>query len=324
MVKKQSKRDIYVESNKAIDELLNSRQSQLDREFKETLNGIKLALAEAYEKFGKDGILTREEMVKYNRLSKFEQYLLEQIQDLNKRQIQLTKDTIQDIFIESYYRYGYMIENETEFQIYKELSKHMIQENISNELDPIGWEERARINNDLMLRQIKQDLYEAFAVGVAYEIISRQISKRMEVGSNKGKNIVRKEGRRVQESANYNAMDDADEELSKINMSVRKQWVSAKDSRVRDTHQHLDGEIIELDEKFVSKSGATALAPKQFGVMSEDANCRCTAVHAFFDENGERIGGRTMRARNHGDRVMSSVVPYQRYSDWLRDLKKRK
>lgn len=324
MVKKQSKRDIYVESNKAIDELLNSRQSQLDREFKETLNRIKLALAEAYEKFGKDGILTREEMVKYNRLNKFEQYLLEQIQDLNKRQIQLTKDTIQDTFIESYYRYGYMIENETEFQIYKELSKHMIQENISNELDPIGWEERARINNDLMLRQVKQDLYEAFAVGVAYEIISRQISKRMEVGSNKGKNIVRKEGRRVQESANYNAMDDADEELSKINMSVRKQWVSAKDSRVRDTHQHLDGEIIELDEKFVSKSGATALAPKQFGVMSEDANCRCSAIHTFFDENGEQIGANVMRARNHGDKAIGTIVPYQRYTDWIKDLEKRK
>lgn len=324
MVKKQSKRDIYVESNKAIDELLNSRQSQLDREFKETLNRIKLALAEAYEKFGKDGILTREEMVKYNRLNKFEQYLLEQIQDLNKRQIQLTKDTIQDTFIESYYRYGYMIENETEFQIYKELSKHMIQENISNELDPIGWEERARINNDLMLRQIKQDLYEAFAVGVAYEIISRQISKRMEVGSNKGKNIVRKEGRRVQESANYNAMDDADEELSKIDMSVRKQWISAKDSRVRDTHQHLDGEIIELDEKFVSKSGATALAPKQFGVMSEDANCRCSAIHTFFDENGEQIGANVMRARNNGDNAIGVIVPYQRYTDWIKDLEKRK
>ena len=324
MVKKQSKRDIYVESNKAIDELLNSRQSQLDREFKETLNRIKLALAEAYEKFGKDGILTREEMVKYNRLNKFEQYLLEQIQDLNKRQIQLTKDTIQDTFIESYYRYGYMIENETEFQIYKELSKHMIQENISNELDPIGWEERARINNDLMLRQIKQDLYEAFAVGVAYEIISRQISKRMEVGSNKGKNIVRKEGRRVQESANYNAMDDADEELSKLDMSVRKQWISAKDSRVRDTHQHLDGEIIELDEKFVSKSGATALAPKQFGVMSEDANCRCSAIHTFFDENGEQIGANVMRARNNGDNAIGVIVPYQRYTDWIKDLEKRK
>lgn len=324
MVKKQSKRDIYVESNKAIDELLNSRQNQLDREFKETLNRIKLALTEAYEKFGKDGILTREEMVKYNRLSKFEQYLLEQIQDLNKRQIQLTKDTIQDTFIESYYRYGYMIENETEFQIYKELSKHMIQENISNELDPIGWEERARINNDLMLRQIKQDLYEAFAVGVAYEIISRRISKRMEVGSNKGKNIVRKEGRRVQESANYNAMEDADEELSKIDMSVRKQWISAKDSRVRDTHQHLDGEIIELDEKFVSKSGATALAPKQFGVMSEDANCRCSAIHTFFDENGEQIGANVMRARNNGDNAIGVIVPYQRYTDWIRDLEKRK
>ena len=324
MVKKQSKRDIYVESNKAIDELLNSRQSQLDREFKETLNRIKLALTEAYEKFGKDGILTREEMVKYNRLNKFEQYLLEQIQDLNKRQIQLTKDTIQDTFIESYYRYGYMIENETEFQIYKELSKHMIQENISNELDPIGWEERARINNDLMLRQIKQDLYEAFAVGVAYEIISRQISKRMEVGSNKGKNIVRKEGRRVQESANYNAMNDADEELSKIDMSVRKQWISAKDSRVRDTHQHLDGEIIELDEKFVSKSGATALAPKQFGVMSEDANCRCSAIHTFFDENGEQIGANVMRARNNGDNAIGVIVPYQRYTDWIKDLEKRK
>lgn len=320
---KQSKKDIYVQSNKAIDELLESNESRLDKEFLMVLNNIKRTLADAYEKFGRDGILTREEMVKYGRLNKLEQYLLEQIQTLNNKQIRLTKEAIRETFQESYYRYGYMIENETEFKIYEVLDKESIDESIYNPLNPIKWDERVRINNENMMRQLKEDISQALIIGSAYSVIAEMITKRFTIGSNKGKKIVRFESRRAQEKADFESMKRANEVTEKISIETKKQWVSAKDSRVRDNHRHLDGEIIGIDESFTSRSGATALAPRQFGIPSEDINCRCTAIHAFFDETGNRIGGNQMRARNNGDKNIGTIVPYQKYQDWKKDLENR-
>lgn len=322
-MKKQSKKDIYLQSNKVIDELLENNENQLDKEFLLVLNNIKRTLADAYEKFGRDGILTREEMVKYGRLNKLEQYLLEQIQLLNTKQIRLTKEAIRETFQESYYRYGYMIENETEFKIYEVLSKEFIDESIYNPLNPIKWDERVRINNENMMRQLKEDISQALIIGSAYSVIAGMITKRITTGSNKGKKIVRFESRRAQEKADFESMKKSSEVTKKIKVETKKQWVSAKDGRVRDTHQHLDGQTVSINESFTSSSGATALAPKQFGVPSEDINCRCTAIHTFYDEDGNRVGGNEMRARNNGDKNIGTIVPYQKYQDWKKDLEDR-
>ena len=320
---KRNKKDIYVESTRAIDKLIESSEKQVDKEFIALLKGIKSTLASAYEKFGRDGILTREEMVKYGRLTKLEQSLIEQIQKLNKNQIRLTKDTIQHVFEESYYRYGYLIENETEFRIYELLSKEAINQNIHNDLNPISWDKRVKINNETMLRQLVEDINQALIVGSSYAFIASMVADRVTVGSNKGKRIVRYEGRRVQEKANFDSMDKADEVISKAGMQVKKQWLSAKDSRVRHTHRGLDGQTIDIDDEFTSPSGAKAKAPRQFGIPKEDANCRCMMIHAFYDEDGNRIGGRTMRARNNGDNQIGIVVPYQKYTDWKKSLENR-
>ena len=319
-----SKKDIFIETNKAIDILLEKKEQLLEREYIATLKRIKQTLANAYEKFGSDGILTREEMVRYGRLTKFEKYLIEQIHELTKTQIRITKESIREIFTESYYRYGYMIEQETGIQIYENLTNEEIDQNLYNEFHTIHWDERIKNNNQHLSNQLRDDIISALGVGITYAVLSDIISKRFNIGANKARKIVRTEGRRVQEKANLETIKKAKGVLEKYDITIKKQWVSAKDKRFRDTHRHLDGEIVGVDEKFTSKSGAKALAPRRFGVASEDINCRCTTITAFFDDNGKRIGARVMRARNHGDKQRGVIVPYQRYRDWIKDLDSRK
>lgn len=57
-----------------------------------------------------------------------------------------------------------------------------------------------------------------------------------------------------------------------------KEWLSQRDAAVRPTHLDLDGTQIPLTSRFVSKSGATAEAPRQFNVAEEDINCRCFLI----------------------------------------------
>jgi len=55
----------------------------------------------------------------------------------------------------------------------------------------------------------------------------------------------------------------------------QKEWVTAGDSFVRDSHQ-ISGQSVPLRDNFRLNSGREAPAPNQFGVASEDINCRCT------------------------------------------------
>tara|TARA_R100001163_G_C4935440_1_gene109524 strand:- start:289 stop:597 length:309 start_codon:yes stop_codon:yes gene_type:complete len=60
-------------------------------------------------------------------------------------------------------------------------------------------------------------------------------------------------------------------------INVRKQWLSARDERVREAHVDLDGVIVGVDEEFEIE-GSTAPSPASFGVPSLDINCRCTLI----------------------------------------------
>lgn len=312
------KEDLFLSANKAIDTLLNESERGLAKEFVATLSKIKRVLADAFEKFGTDGILTREEMVKYGRLTKIEQNLVEQIQTLTKNQIRLTKESILTVFEESYYRYGYMIENQSELTIYKMLSSETIDQSLYNELDAIKWDERVKENNNVLVRQLREELTQGLIQGVTYGAIAKVITNRLNIGLNKAKRVIRTEGRRAQSEANLKTMQDA----SKKGLTTMKRWISSKDSRTRDTHRHLDGTTIEIDEYFVSRSGKKALAPRQFGNNKEDINCRCDMRTVVYVD-GEELGAKTMRARNNGDDKRGVVVPYQNYNNWKKDLKKR-
>ena len=58
---------------------------------------------------------------------------------------------------------------------------------------------------------------------------------------------------------------------------IRKEWLSARDDRVRETHAGLDGVVVDANDDF--RIGAyTAPSPAMFGVEAEDINCRCTII----------------------------------------------
>ena len=62
-------------------------------------------------------------------------------------------------------------------------------------------------------------------------------------------------------------------------INIRKEWLSARDDLVRETHQELDGQIVGVNEVFVVPStGQQSTSPSMFGDPAEDVNCRCTVL----------------------------------------------
>lgn len=75
------------------------------------------------------------------------------------------------------------------------------------------------------------------------------------------------------------------EAVAATGVKVRKQWLSARDDVVRDTHVELDGDTVAPGEDFVSSSGATGQAPGLLGEPGEDINCRCTTLPVVTEED---------------------------------------
>lgn len=126
--------------------------------------------------------------------------------------------------------------------------------------------------NDLK-KQVLAELKRGLATELSYSDIARNISNWGSADMNRSKLIARTEGHRVQGEAKMDACQAAKAKGA----DIVKQWDSTLDSATRESHQHLDGQIRELDESF-EVGGKAAPYPGGFGDPAEDCNCRCTML----------------------------------------------
>ena len=59
---------------------------------------------------------------------------------------------------------------------------------------------------------------------------------------------------------------------------IKKQWETMMDGRVRETHDYLQGMKVDLDDRFYTFDGDSALYPGGFALPENNINCRCWTV----------------------------------------------
>ena len=75
-------------------------------------------------------------------------------------------------------------------------------------------------------------------------------------------------------------------QLKDVGIRVDKQWLSARDGKVRPSHAALDGTTVSASEKFALPSefgGHEASSPATFDEVGENVNCRCTVIPIIVD-----------------------------------------
>ena len=133
-------------------------------------------------------------------------------------------------------------------------------------------------NVSLLKKRITAEISRGISSGMSYHQVARNISAQM-MGTyeNPGGSmayamrIARTEGHRIQVESTMNAAYDAKD----MGADVLKQWDAALDSRTRESHQKVDGEIRELDEKF---SNGLRFPGDPLGGAGEVVNCRCALL----------------------------------------------
>lgn len=75
------------------------------------------------------------------------------------------------------------------------------------------------------------------------------------------------------------------ESLPQVADKMKKMWVTARDNKVRDEHDHMDGEVVGKDDNF---SNGLKFPRDPNGPAHEVVNCRC-AVIDFIEDDRESI-----------------------------------
>jgi len=108
--------------------------------------------------------------------------------------------------------------------------------------------------------------------GLSIENMAEQLAKSGSMSIGRATMIARTEATRAVNGAAV----DAYREAASQGVEVKKEWMSARDGKVRPEHIELDGQTRYVENDFTTLSGDSADAPGGFGVPALDVNCRCT------------------------------------------------
>ena len=130
-----------------------------------------------------------------------------------------------------------------------------------------------RLGEDVTVlkKKIAAQISRGISTGMSYQQVAQQLAGETNIGFNNAVRIARTEGHRIQCQAGMDACEKAKEKGA----DVVKQWDSTMDSRTRESHVAVDGEIRELDEKF---SNGLMFPGDPAGGAAEVINCRCALL----------------------------------------------
>ena len=122
--------------------------------------------------------------------------------------------------------------------------------------------------------QVRSTIVRGLEEGMSTKQIQQGLLQSTTFSPNRAMTIARTETTALMNQAGVASMKDAESK----GVRLQKEWLSARDGKVRDTHMGLDGDRVPVDGTFKSPSGATGNGPGEMGSGSENINCRCVAV----------------------------------------------
>lgn len=161
-------------------------------------------------------------------------------------------------------------------------------------------------NTDKLAKATTRSLLQGAIDGKGYAYVAKRIADLTEADYRRALRIARTEGGRASSMATQRAYQD----VEKLGISIKKQWVATLDGKTRDSHQDLDGQTVGVDEDFESPvTGAKGKGPRLMGRASEDINCRCTTISIIDD----------IKPSLRLDNETGDVIQNMTYNEWLKN-----
>lgn len=295
-----------------IDKLINQADKEIETLFAKRLKEIKQIIANMYEKYDRDEPqVTWTEFNKYNRLNKELNRIGQMLSQDYREVAKAIKQSQQNIYIEKYMMSLFLYEVASQTSMNFDIpTAQTIQTAIEQPIEFIKLVPTLQKHRDDTLKRIRMHITQGIMSGEGYSKIAKALRDDLGMAKAQSVRVARTEtGRALSQAGLDSAMVAKDNGLN-----MKKRWYATKDTRTRDTHRHLDGTSVDIEDNFHS-SGCVGPAPKLFvGVASakENINCRCKLLY-YIDEDELPT---TMRTKEDG------VIPFTNYREWEKNKRK--
>lgn len=295
-----------------IDRLVNQANKEIETLFAKRLKEIKQIIANMYEKYDRDEPqVTWTEFNKYNRLNKELNRIGQMLSQDYREVAKAIKQSQQNVYIEKYMMSLFLYEMASQTSMNFDIpTTQTIQTAIEQPIEFIKLVPTLQKHRDDTLKRIRMHITQGIMSGEGYSKIAKALRDDLGMAKAQSVRVARTEtGRALSQAGLDSAMVAKD---NGINM--KKRWYATKDTRTRDTHRHLDGTSVDIEDNFHS-SGCVGPAPKLFvGVASakENINCRCKLLYYIDEDELPTV----MRTKEDG------VIPFTTYRDWEKEKRK--
>lgn len=241
----------------------------LGAEYRQSYNKIAKEIEDFVEKHGVDKDNMSEALFrKYGRLQSLEKQLGKTIDEMNKVINPTLRGYLGKVYEKNFYGAGYALEKVGRIDLaYSKLDTEAITRSILTDYDNIA----LKYNAKEVKKKIANSVNQAIIRGESVSDLTKRIKVDLEQNGNKAARIARTTTNRVMGGSRYDSFKHA----AKNGLELKKVWVSTLDSRTRTSHQIVDGETIDLDDKF---SIGVMYPSDPSGSPSQTINCRCTMV----------------------------------------------
>lgn len=290
--------------------LIEQSEKEIEVLFANRLKTIKQEIAEMFERYQSDDIhVTWTEFNKYNRLNKeltrIGTMLTDDYRVVAKAIQKSQEDTYIEKFLMSLYLYELASQSSMSFDV---PDSKVIKSAIEQPIEFIKLIPTLQKQRDEVLKKIRIHITQGIMSGEGYSKIAKALRDDIGMAKAQSLRVARTEAGRAMSQA---GLDSA--MVAKDNgIEMKKRWHATKDARTRNTHQHLDGETVGIEDNFHS-SGCVGQAPKLFiGVSSakENINCRCKLMYYIDEDELPQV----MRVRKEDGK--SEVIPFVTYKEW--------
>lgn len=264
----------FIKLQSHIDKLIKAGEKDIARNYKKSLDELRLYIAKLYENYSIEGQLTFYEMSKYNRLAKIDKEVMEIVSELYKGNNQVIRGTLKGIVEDTYTNTLDIVNQATGRRIKGIIKPIDVTKTINSEMAGLKWTERMGKHRIDVIYDIQKEVKQGLTQGDSYGAMAKRLKKKLELDINKSNQIIRTEGHRCMAQSK----EDSFNAIEKAGVKFKEQWISSQDERVRSYHQVLDGVIINRGEMFHSPSGAIGPGPGLMGKPEDDINCRCIKI----------------------------------------------
>lgn len=270
--------------------------------YREALDEIRVEMSRIYEKYARNGVLTKADMTRYNRLISMEESIVGIVKPAVQASVKVIDKLKPEEYGEAFFRTGWVMDNGTGVALkWGPLDKNAVIANLDNP----AYEKAKTIIVADGAGSARIAVSQGLALGKSYPQMMKDLKDVITRKNYETMRILRTELHAAQEAGTSAAYDSALEQG--VNGNVV--WQATLDGSTRPEHGAMDGVIRDDDGWF--RGALTARYPGDEQLPPEHKiNCRCTTR---IDVDG--LTPLLRRTREDG------VVPYQTYSTWSKDRK---